>query len=394
MAVMDAMTSPQEIAADEARERRRKGRARKPRVAIVLFNLGGPDKPESIRPFLYNLFADPAIIRAPAPIRQMLAALITWRRTPIAAVNYAVLGGKSPLLELTEEQAAALSRALSGELDVKTFVCMRYWHPMSDETARAVRAWGPDEVVLVPLYPQFSTTTTGSSLDAWRDAAARAGLVAPTKVLCCYHSDPGFVAATAAMVKESYIKARAETDPAIPLRVLFSAHGLPESIVLKGDPYQWQVERTVEAVVEAMQADGPIADFDHVVCYQSRVTPQKWIGPSTEEELKRAGADKVAVLVVPIAFVSEHSETLVELDVEYREEAEEFGVPAYFRTPAQNSDPGFITALADLVRHARAEERSLCSFRGPRTCPRAAKDCPHASRGHATAGRAVMAEPE
>jgi ferrochelatase len=388
---MDAMTAAEAMADAERRtvERTRKGRARKPRVAVVLFNLGGPDKPESVRPFLYNLFVDPAIIRVPSPFRQLLAALITWRRTPIAAENYAVLGGRSPLLELTEEQAATLTAALEDELDIKTFVCMRYWHPMSDETARAVRAWGPDEVVLVPLYPQFSTTTTGSSLDAWRDAAAKAGLVAPTKTVCCYHSDPGFVAATAAMVRESYIKARAELDPTLTLRVLFSAHGLPESIVQKGDPYQWQVEKTVAATVEAMG----IAGLDHVVCYQSRVTPQKWIGPSTEEELKRAGEDKVAVLVVPIAFVSEHSETLVELDVEYREEAEEFGVPAYFRSPAQNSDPGFIGALADLVRHARAEERSLCSFRGPRTCPRASKDCPHARRGHATAGR-VAAEAE
>ncbi|WP_239451744.1 ferrochelatase [Elioraea rosea] len=393
---MDAMTAPRALAEAEgttperAREGRRKAAPRKPRVAIVLFNLGGPDKPESVKPFLYNLFADPAIIRVPAPFRQLLAWIITWRRTPIAAENYAVLGGKSPLLELTEEQAGALARELSGELDVRAFVCMRYWHPMSDETARAVRAWGPDEVVLVPLYPQFSTTTTGSSLDAWRDAAARAGLVAPTRTLCCYHSDPGFISATAAMVRESYEKARAELAPEAPLRVLFSAHGLPESIVTRGDPYQWQVERTVEGVVEALAIDG----LDHVVCYQSRVTPQKWIGPSTEEELKRAGADKTAVLVVPIAFVSEHSETLVELDVEYREEAEEFGVPGYFRTPAQNSDKGFIAALADLVRHARAEERSLCSFRGPRTCPRASKDCPHASRGFATAGRVAAAADE
>ena len=386
---MDVTTAAEAIADIERRtgERARRARARKPRVAVVLFNLGGPDKPESVRPFLYNLFSDPAIIRVSSPLRQVLAWLITWRRTPIAAENYAVLGGKSPLLELTEEQAAALTAALSDELDIRTFVCMRYWHPMSDETARAVRAWGPDEVVLIPLYPQFSTTTTGSSLDAWRDAAARAGLVAATRIVCCYHSDPGFVAATAALVRESYIKARAELDPSLTLRVLFSAHGLPESIVQKGDPYQWQVERSVAAVVEAMGIPG----LDHVVCYQSRVTPQKWIGPSTEEELKRAGADKVAVLVVPIAFVSEHSETLVELDVEYREQAAEFGVPAYFRSPAQNSDKGFIAALAGLVRHARAADRSLCSFRGPRTCPRSAVDCPHARRGYATAGRATVA---
>jgi ferrochelatase len=356
-----------------------------PRVAIVLFNLGGPDRIESVRPFLYNLFSDRAIIRAPAPIRQVLAWLITYKRLAPATGNYEILGGKSPLLELTEQQGRALEAALAPEMTARCFVAMRYWHPMSDETARAVRAWGPDEVVLLPLYPQFSTTTTGSSLDAWREAAARAGLVAPTRVVCCYHSDPAFVGATAAIARRAYDAARAALDPAVPLRVLFSAHGLPESIVQAGDPYQWQVEQTVAAVAAAMD----VPELDHVVCYQSRVTPQKWIGPSTEEELKRAGADKVAVLVVPIAFVSEHSETLVELDVEYREEAEHFGVPGYFRAPAQNSDAGFVGALAALVRRVRGGDRSLCSFRGARTCPKVHGDCPHATRGFVTAKATV-----
>lgn len=356
-----------------------------PRVAVVLFNLGGPDRIESVRPFLYNLFSDRAIIRAPAPIRQVLAWLITRRRLGPATGNYAILGGRSPLLELTEEQGRALEAALAPEVTGRCFIAMRYWHPMSDETARAVRDWGPDEVVLLPLYPQFSTTTTGSSLDAWREAAAQAGLVAPTRVVCCYHSDPGFVGATAAIARRAYDAARAVLDPAMKLRVLFSAHGLPESIVTAGDPYQWQVEQTVAAVAAAMDVPG----LDHVVCYQSRVTPQKWIGPSTEEELKRAGADKVAVLVVPIAFVSEHSETLVELDVEYREEAKALGVPGYFRAPAQNSDAGFVAALAALVRRACEGDRSLCSFRGARTCPKPHGDCPHATRGFVTAKASV-----
>ena len=364
----------------ERTDRVRTARA-KPRVAIVLFNLGGPDRIESVRPFLYNLFSDPAIIRAPAPIRQALAWLITRRRLGPASENYAILGGRSPLLELTEAQGRALEATLAPEMTTRCFVAMRYWHPMSDETARAVRAWGPDEVILLPLYPQFSTTTTGSSLDAWREAAAKAGLVAPTRVVCCYHSDPAFVGATAAIVRRAYDEARSSLDPSVPLRVLFSAHGLPESIVTAGDPYQWQVEQTVAAVAAAMD----VPELDHVVCYQSRVTPQKWIGPSTEEELKRAGADRVAVLVVPIAFVSEHSETLVELDVEYREEAVALGVPGYFRAPAQNSDAGFVAALAALVRRAREGERTLCSFRGARTCPKRHGDGPHARRGFVTA---------
>jgi ferrochelatase len=347
---------------------------RRPRVAIVLFNLGGPDRPEAVRPFLENLFTDPAILRVPGFIRPWLGRFIAARRTKAASENYAVLGGKSPLLELTEEQARALEAALAPTLDARCFVAMRYWHPFADEAAAAVRDFAPDEILLLPLYPQFSTTTTGSSLADWERAAKTAGLTAPSTTLCCWHSDDGFAAATAALVRAAYEKARAELPPEVPLRVLFSAHGLPESIVKRGDPYQWQVERSVAAVVERLGIEG----LDHVVCYQSRVTPQKWIGPSTEDEIERAGHEKTAVLVCPIAFVSDHSETLVELDVEYREEAEKAGVPGYFRVPAQNSDPGFIAALAALVERARGSGRSLCSFAGGRQCPKQHGDCPHA----------------
>lgn len=351
------------------------------RVAIVLFNLGGPDAPESVRPFLVNLFTDPAILRVPGWLRAPLGRLIAWRRTKPALENYMILGGKSPLLELTEEQGQALQAVLNGanggedDAEYKSFVCMRYWHPMSDAAARAVKEWGADEAVLVPLYPHFSTTTTGSSLVDWQGAARRAGLGdLPTKTLCCFHSDDGFAAATARLVREAYDTARAELPEGAGLRVLFSAHGLPESIVKAGDPYQWQVEQTVAAVVEKLG----IAGLDFVTCYQSRVTPQKWIGPSTEVEIARAGKDKVAILVSPIAFVSEHSETLVELDVEYKEIAEEDGVPAYFRVPAQNSDAAFIASLASLVRRTREGTRTLCSFAGARQCPKMHKDCPHA----------------
>lgn len=348
----------------------------KRRVAIVLFNLGGPDRTESIRPFLVNLFTDPAILRVPGFVRPWLGRFIAWRRTGPATENYAVLGGRSPLLELTEEQGRSLDAALAGDagMEAKSFVCMRYWHPMSEEAARAVQAWAPDEVLLLPLYPQFSTTTTGSSIAAWQDACRKVGLSVPTTTLCCWHSHGGFAAATAALVQQAFAKARAELPPEVPLRILFSAHGLPESIVTAGDPYQWQVEQTVAAMVERLDIPG----LDHVICYQSRVTPQKWIGPSTEDEIERAGHDKAAILVCPIAFVSEHSETLVELDVEYREEAEKLGVPGYFRVPAQNSDPAFIAALADLARAALGAGRPLCSFAGARQCPRQHGDCPHA----------------
>jgi len=352
------------------------------KVAIVLFNLGGPDSPAAIKPFLLNLFRDPAILRVPFFVRPLLARIITRSRLKPATANYALLGGKSPLLGLTREQAVALEEALP-EIDARCFIAMRYWHPFSLEAARDVKAWGPDEVVLLPLYPQYSTTTTGSSLTAWRAAAAQAGLVAPTTTLCCYPTDPAFAAATAALLAGEYDRARAEVDPDTGVRVLFSAHGLPESIVKAGDPYQWQIEQTVAAVMAAWGR----TDIDWTICYQSRATPQKWIGPSTDEEVERAGHDRTAVVVVPIAFVSEHSETLVELDIEYRELAEKAGVPGYYRVPTQGSDPGFIAALAGLVRHARACGPGLCSSAGGRICDAERKNCPFAERAGTPPGR-------
>ena len=341
------------------------------RVAVVLFNLGGPDRPEAIRPFLLNLFTDPAILRVPFFVRPFLARRITRARLQPARASYAVLGGKSPLLDLTRAQASALEAALP-ELNAKCFIAMRYWHPFSDETAHAVRDFRPDEVILLPLYPHYSTTTTGSSLTAWREAAARVGLVADTTTVCCYPTDAAYIAATTALLRTAYDAARSRLDPSIPLRVLFSAHGLPEDIVRRGDPYQWQIEQTVSCVVSEWRQ----ADLDWVICYQSRATPQRWIEPSTEAEIERAAHDKVAVVVVPIAFVSEHSETLVELDVDYRLVAEKLGVPGYFRVPAQNDDTAFIAALAGLVRRAHARGVGICSAAGKRICPHDRRGCP------------------
>jgi ferrochelatase len=344
------------------------------KVAVVLFNLGGPDRPEAIKPFLLNLFSDPAILRVPFFVRPFLARTITRARVAPATANYALMGGKSPLLGLTQEQATALQAVLP-EVEARCFIAMRYWHPFSLEAARTVKAWAPDEVVLLPLYPQYSTTTTGSSLTAWRQAAAQAGLAAQTTTVCCYPVDSAYAAATAALVKAEYQRARAALDPAVPLRVLFSAHGLPEVIVKRGDPYQWQVEQTVAAV---MAAWGDTVDY--TICYQSRATPQKWIEPSTDREVERAAKETTAVLVVPIAFVSEHTETLVELDVEYRDLAVKLGVPGYFRVPTQNADPGFIASLAALVRRARSLGPGLCSGAGGRLCGAEHGGCPFAAQ--------------
>jgi ferrochelatase len=347
------------------------------KTAIVLFNLGGPDVPESVKKFRINLFSDPAIIRAPIFIRFWLSRLIAASSTEAAEKNYALLGGKSPLLALTQGQAGALEAELAG-IGAKCFIAMRYWHPLAAEAIRAVAEFAPDHIVLLPLYPQFSTTTTGSSLSDWREQAAVAGLVVPTTTLCCYYEDPLYVKSIAGLVDKAVTEARAKLAPGVKLRLLFSAHGLPETIVQKGDPYQAQVEASVAAVM-AQLPDPP----EFLTCYQSRATPQKWISPSTTDAIEQAGRDQVAVLLVPIAFVSDHIETLVELDIENAELAHRLGVPGYFRAPVPNSNARFIAALAGLVERAVGHGAGLCSFKGSRACAAIHKDCPWTRYKHA-----------
>ena len=313
------------------------------RRAVVLMNLGGPDSPAAIRPFLYNLFSDPAIIRLPAALRLPLAGLIAARRSKTAEGIYAHLGGSSPLLANTEAQARALEAEL-GESH-RCFIAMRYWHPLTRETAAAVNSWSPDEIVLLPLYPQFSTTTTASSLAAWEREVARQRFRCPTHTIRSYPTAPGLVAALAGLIGEMLDEAEPQRES---VRLLMSAHGLPLRIVRAGDPYPQKIERTAAAVVQML--DRPSLDWR--VCYQSRVGPLAWLGPSVEEELQRAAADKVGVVIAPISFVSEHSETLVELDRDYRRLAENYGVPFYRRVPTVGNDPRFIAALAQLVREA------------------------------------------
>ncbi|HTW51754.1 MAG TPA: ferrochelatase [Stellaceae bacterium] len=312
------------------------------RVAVVLMNLGGPDSPQAVRPFLVNLFSDPAIIGLPQPLRWLLARLIASRRLTAARDIYNYLGGGSPLLANTGAQAEALESELGA--DCRCFIAMRYWHPMTDETVAAVKAWQPDKVVCLPLYPQFSTTTTASSLAKWRDEAGRQGLICKTGVVQPYPTATGFVAALAGLIKPVLQKAMESHRT----RLLLSAHGLPLKIVKAGDPYPGEVEQTACAVVAAL--DCP--DLDWAVCYQSRVGPLAWLGPATDDEIRRAARDGVAVVVAPISFVSEHSETLVELDRDYRRLAEFSGVPGYYRVPTVGADPRFIAALAELVRDA------------------------------------------
>ena len=331
------------------------------KIAVILFNLGGPDSPEAVEPFLRNLFSDKAIITLPALLRLPLARLIARRRAPIAREIYHQIGGRSPIFEETQKQARALETALAeGGIEARAFIAMRYWHPFSDGAVRAVKAIGPDKIVLLPLYPQYSTTTTASSFDDWARAAKAAGLAVPTARVCCYPAEPGFVAAMADNIRAVLADARGDAGT----RLLLSAHGLPKKVIAKGDPYQRQVEQSAAAIVAALD----MPDLDWQVCYQSRVGPLEWIGPATDDEIRRAGAQGKGVVVAPVAFVSEHSETLVELDIEYRKLADESGVPDYRRVPAVNVHPDFIAGLAGLVRRALDGETDadigLCSDGG------------------------------
>lgn len=352
------------------------------RLGVVLFNLGGPDRLEAVEPFLYNLFMDPAIIDAPRPVRWVLAKLISKRRAPLAQDIYKHIGGKSPLLELTQNQAQALESALSGvygDVEVRVFICMRYWHPMSAETARAVKAFDPDQIVMLPLYPQYSTTTTASSFADWDRAARRVGLDAPSKRVCCYPTQNGLIQAQAQLLKTALEDAK---GGGVPVRVLFSAHGLPKKIVdRKGDPYPDQVRLGAVAIVEALARESVELD-DWLVSYQSRVGPLEWIGPSTDAEIERAGRDGVALAILPIAFVSEHSETLVELDIEYKHMADETGVEAYVRVPAVGTHEDFIGGLCDLVQDAlQADCDPAPQGHAARICPRGSRACPVRENG-------------
>lgn len=340
------------------------------RLAVVLFNLGGPDGQDDVKPFLRNLFRDPAIIQAPGLVREGLAWLISTTRAKEAKANYAKMGGGSPLLHETQKQAAALKTQLRARLpdwEIRIWPAMRYWNPLTEDVAAEVRAWAPDECVLLPLYPQFSTTTTASSLKRWRDAGGP-----ETRAVCCYPSEPAFLDAHAALIRKVWEQAGRPEQ----VRLLFSAHGLPKKVIDGGDPYQWQVEKTVAELMPQLP------EFpDWQICYQSRVGPLEWIGPATDEAIRQAAHDgKAGVMVCPIAFVSEHIETLVELDEEYAEVAKEVGLKTYVRVPALGDDEVFIESLANLVDSALKREPGLAPDGGHRICPRAWGACPCAER--------------
>jgi ferrochelatase len=327
------------------------------RRAIVLLNLGGPLAKKDIAPFLFNFFMDKNIVGVPLPLRYLLAKWISYKRARGAGGSaYSHLNYKSPLLDNTGAQAAALENILREQgCEAQVFVSMRYWHPLSLAVARAVKTYNPDEIVLLPLYPQFSTTTTKSSFEDWDRAARKVGLKNPTRKIGCWPILEGFISASADNIREALKQAPAN------VRLLFSAHGLPEKIIHAGDPYQRQGEKTVAAIVDKLA----LPDLDWEICYQSRVGPLKWIGPSTDEALEKAALDKKSVVVYPHAFVSEHVETLVEIDMDYRRQAGALGIPYFGKATTVGTHPDFIAGLAALVL---GETKGRCFQAGSALC--------------------------
>ena len=333
------------------------------RKAIVLFNLGGPDKLENVEPFLFNLFNDPAIISIPSIFRYPLAKFLSKRRAPIAKDIYKEIGNKSPILELTQEQAKSLENNLSKKGDYKCFVVMRCWHPRASDVINKVKEYNPEEVILLPLYPQYSASTSGSSINEWNELCKKENYKVKTKIICCYPTENNFIASHVSLIKKTLQYVENNN-----FKLIFSAHGLPENKIKKGDPYQWHVEETVKEIVSELKTE----NLDYVISYQSRVGPMKWIGPFTDTEIIKYSKEKKGIVIVPVAFVSEHSETLVELDIEYKKLAEKNGCTFYKRVPALGIEENFIKGLAELVLQQQTRNNFVSSI----ICPNKYVKCP------------------
>jgi len=336
--------------------------------AIILFNLGGPDKLENVEPFLFNLFNDPAILNLPALFRYPLAKVISNRRAPVAKKIYKEIGGASPILKLTEEQSDALEKKLNQNQlvdEYKCFIVMRCWHPRATEVIKSVRSYGPDEIILLPLYPQYSAATSGSSIKEWKDVCKKNNYKIKTNIICCYPTDKNFINAH---TKEIIKKIKDLKN----FKLIFSAHGLPKKNIKKGDPYQWQVEQSVNRIVENLN----FRNLDWILSYQSRVGPLKWIEPSTDNIIVENAKIGKHIVLVPIAFVSEHSETLVELDIEYKKLAEDNGCKQYTRVPALGINEDFIKAMSELIIK-KEEYKFNKNLHPPKIkCPPHLKKCP------------------
>lgn len=315
------------------------------KIAIVLFQLGGPDTTAAVEPFLYNLFCDPDIIDFPFAwvARRSLAKYISSRRSKVVAQRYEEIGGGSPIRFLTEQQGRALEEMLVPWVDAKTYLAMRYWHPLTSEALTALRREAFDQLILLPLYPQYSFATTKSSLKEW-NRQARNGFAATGKLIESFYNHPLYIDALVARINEK-LEQRAIPGDA---HLVFSAHGLPMKLVDGGDPYPKQIHETMQLVLKRGEWPNP-----SVLCYQSRVGPQKWLEPSLTATIGRLAREGVKrMLAIPISFVTDHIETLHEINIEAREEAERLGIKEFEMMGALNDLPIFIRALADLVLRA------------------------------------------
>jgi protoporphyrin/coproporphyrin ferrochelatase len=317
------------------------------KTAVVFFQLGGPDSLETIEPFLYNLFMDPDIINFPGAFlaRKPLAKFISTRRSLKVSENYKQIGGKSPILDLTHRQAAALESALRMQnINAQVFIAMRYWHPMTDAAVKEINAGEFEQIVLLPLYPQFSQATTLSSLNEWNRHREEQKLTLPTKLVCCYPIHPLFIEALVDTINASLDLFTNISSAKIDL--VFSAHGVPLSYIKKGDPYQLQMEATVQHVLERGKWKSP-----YTLCYQSKVGPMKWLRPSLLETVEHlAQNNRRHLLIIPVAFVTDHIETLHEINIEVRKHAKAHGIQQFELMPALNDHPKFIQCLVELVR--------------------------------------------
>lgn len=323
------------------------------KIGVVLFQLGGPDTLEAVEPFLYNLFCDPDIINFPGSFlaRKPLAKLISTTRSKTVGKHYAEIGGGSPIRRLTNDQAIALEAALKPHIPARVIVAMRYWHPTTQEAIAALESQPYDELVLLPLYPQYSLATTASSLKEWnRQYKARV----PVRLIEHFYDHPDYIAGIVERI-DSVLNTVSDPGSVV---LVFSAHGLPMALVEKGDPYPKHIETTVQLVRQLGAWNNP-----HVLCFQSKVGPQKWLQPSltgTIENLARDGVRRV--LVVPISFLTEHIETLHEINIEAREHAESLGIHEFYTMPALNDSPLLIRGLADLVLRSVGMRAGVASF--------------------------------
>ncbi len=331
------------------------------KIAVILMNLGGPDSLQSVQPFLFNLFYDKAIIRLPNPLRWFIARIISSFRARYSRDIYAKIGGKSPILEETLSQKNALDKLLGH--NIQTFIYMRYWHPMAPEVASAIKEYSPDEVLLLPLYPHFSTTTTKSSINEIEKYLDGFKI----KKICCYYDFAPFIDAHIDNIQKEFNKIQDFSNAIL----LFSAHSIPEKFVQDGDPYQFQTEISVEKIIQKLNVN-----IEYKITYQSKVGRMKWLTPNTDQEIINAAKAGKDIYIVPISFVSEHSETLVELDIDYKKLAEENGASKYFRFPTLSNSKKYIEALYEIISKNIAEDTNIylpaftkCSGKKFSECP-------------------------